>query len=908
MVGTRVWGRQALLAGVATCAVLVLPQNAVAACSGTTTVDCTGTISTTGNNEPAAAAQSFGSGGGNANNFSGAAFGGAGTASSSVSLRVTAPANLSTSGANSEGAIARSVGGSGGTGDSFNAASGGGLGAAAGDVTIEFNGVVVSTADGSAGLRALSQGGQGGGAINFNASATAGAGGDAGGVELAVSGTISTSGLTSVGVLAESIGGHGGRAESFNAGAIGGAGGDGQNVIVSSSADITTTGDGSHGLVARSLRGSGGGASSFNGGSSGGASGAGGSVSVATSGDILTSGAGSRAIEAIANGGSVTVEVLDGVLTGGTGGGIGVVIEAATAAVFSNAGSIEAGSGDALRISGSDIEVSNYGSISGDVRLSNDSGAIFSNFAGAALISGSTFDLGGGTLTNYGTLSPGGTGRIETTLLTGSYAQVGAISLNTAQASGPQNGAALAVGTLFVDADWETGHSDRLDITGSAELNGKVIVNALALPDAEDRANKGLTKSFTILTATEGVTDYGISVTDTAAVDFELLFPDVNTVDLQATINFLGNDEVATAALTSNQKNVGTALNQIVGDGGDPGFVPDLLALGTQAELGAALDQLTPAGDAAQFASAMNTGATFAGQLLSCRTLGEGNPNAFIREGQCLWVRANVRQLDNDGRNGETGFNETATFYSAGAQFDVGGPWRVGAGIGFEDGDVRTRSNAQSETERLHLGAVVKYNPGPLLLAASLTGGYGWSDNARFVSFGGFTDLATSESEQSFVSGRLTGAYLLSRGHWYAKPQIDLAWTYLDRDGFTEASSGGSALTVAGNDDTVFSISPSIEFGAEYPLAFGGVARPYVKGGVTWLDTDSFVTSATFAGVGPGAPGFEIGTTIDDLVADLGLGIDFLAESGTVLRVQYDAQFGEQTENHSGSAKLSVPF
>jgi hypothetical protein len=58
----------------------------------------------------------------------------------------------------------------------------------------------------------------------------------------------------------------------------------------------------------------------------------------------------------------------------------------------------------------------------------------------------------------------------------------------------------------------------------------------------------------------------------------------------------------------------------------------------------------------------------------------------------------------------------------------------------------------------------------------------------------------------------------------------------------------------------------------------------------------------------PGTGGFAIETTIDDLVADLGLGVDFISGSGSVLRVQYDGRYGDQTELHGGSAKISVPF
>ena len=921
MGGTIGFGRQALLAGVSTCAVLAVTPAAAAICAidttttpGSTIVVCPSGIGlgVPGDNT---AGLSFSEAGGDGGGVSGGGLGS--TGNTGDALDIISQTGVATYGFNAIGFEAKSFGGNGG---SVNGGGVGGDGGAAGLISFHNEALLVTEGDGSHALRAFSFGGTGGGVTGGG---VGGSGGKAGDATINNSGDLKTEGVGAHALFVESSAGNGG---SVNSGGVGGAGGDAGVVSVTNSGLVATTGDGSHGIYARSSGGNAGGAS---GGGVGGQGGHAGAVTVFSSGNIAANGAGSFGILAevvndppefefpfppfgfpgdpepepdIANDVKVTVE--DATVSGGSGSGAGVKIDTATGvATLENLGTIEAISGLAVSISGREVLIINYGTLNGNIVAAGTDDTVFSNFAGGILNSGTSLALNGGTLTNYGTLSPGGEGEIETTTLQGKYAQVvgeQTLSISTFET-------APSAGIFIVDADWETGHSDRLDVIGAAELTGVVTVNAINFPDAEDPDSTGLTTSFTILTATLGVTDYGITVTDTAAVDYELLFPDENTVSLQATINFLGPDEVATELLTSNQKNVGTALNQIVSEGGDAEFVPELLGLGTQEELGAALDQLAPAGDASQISSAMKTGNAFAGQLLSCKTLGEGDPNAFIREGQCLWVRANVRQLDNDGRNGETGFAETATFYSAGAQFDVGGPWRVGAGVGFEDGDVRTGSNAHSETERLHVGGVIKYNPGPLLLAASLTGGHGWSDNTRVISFGGFSDVATSDSDQSFISGRLTGAYLLNSGHWYMKPQVDLAWTHLERDGYTETSSGGSALTVAGSDDTVFSVSPSLELGAEYALAFGGVARPYVKGGVTWVDSDTFITSAAFAGV-PGAAGFTIGTTIDDVVADLGLGVDFVAESGTVLRVQYDAQFGDQTEQHGGSAKLSVPF
>ncbi|MEQ1577958.1 MAG: autotransporter domain-containing protein [Hyphomicrobium sp.] len=552
-----------------------------------------------------------------------------------------------------------------------------------------------------------------------------------------------------------------------------------------------------------------------------------------------------------------------------------------------------------IRANAGSATINNAGTVTGDIVVHGGSGSGFNNLAGGVFNSGKSAFLNyTGTLTNAGTVSPGGDGAIKQTALYGHYVQT-------------------STGVLKIDADWTgnagAGSSDQLQVIGSfigggtAVLAGRVVVNALNFPESNS-ANKGLTKTFQdIITSTYTVTDNGLVVTDTAAAGYTLLVG-AKDVDLKAVIDFTPTG-VGLTGLTLNQTAVGTTLNEIVGDGGSPGFVPALLTVPTQAGLASALDQLAPQGDGCAFSSAFSTGATFGGQLLSCRTAGEqGDANAFIHEGQCIWARANARRLENDGGANKVGFEEAATFFSGGAQIDAGGPWRIGAGIGIEDTNLKTASNASSEGDRLHLGAVLKYNPGPWLLAASVTGGKGWTDNERSVSFGGFSATAKSDTDTNFFGGRFTAAYLASFGTWYLKPQIDVAATHLSRDGYSESASGGIALNVNGSDGTVVAVSPVLELGSQFAIAGGGIARPYVKGGVTWLDTNEFITTASFADAAGGVAPFSITTEIDDVVADVGAGVDFIGASGTVLRLQYDGQFGEETTQHGGAAKLSVPF
>ncbi len=80
------------------------------------------------------------------------------------------------------------------------------------------------------------------------------------------------------------------------------------------------------------------------------------------------------------------------------------------------------------------------------------------------------------------------------------------------------------------------------------------------------------------------------------------------------------------------------------------------------------------------------------------------------------------------------------------------------------------------------------------------------------------------------------------------------------------------------------------------------------RGGATWLDNDQFITTASFAGAPAGMALLSITTSVDKVVADLAAGLDMIGTDGMVVRLQYDARFGDKTEPHSGTAKPTVPY
>ncbi len=689
-------------------------------------------------------------------------------------------------------------------------------------------------------------------------------------------------------------GGDGGY-RKYTTGQVGGAGG---AITISNTGRIETTGTSANGIHATSTGGSGG-HSKYSGRGQGGN---GGNISVSNAGQIIVNGADGHGIFALSTGGAgggggsrgnITIDNLaSGMVQGGSGNGLGVYARGTTVAL-NNAGTLSALSGNAARLIGADVTLNNSGTLTGNVSLEGSSSELLDNKASGIFKSGSTVSFANaGTFNNAGTLSPGGTGTVQTTAVSGSFVQT-------------------STGRFRVDADWATPQSDRLDVIGTANLAGAVVVNPISFPSSSVRANAGMTRTFTILTASGGITDNGIAAQDSAAVDYELNQPDANTLDVVATVNFLGTDGGSSQqpnfnGFNQNQNNVGGVLNIMFGHGNTLAFMNPLMQLQSMNGLGNALTQLSPLGDGGNFGSTLVNGANFGSHMLSCRVNGDGEANAIIREGQCLWARAEASKLSNDGGDTGASYDDKSTMFSAGVQVNLGGPWRLGGGIGYASSDLQTSSSASTEGDQLHLGGVVKYNPGPLLLAAGISGGHGWYDGMRDVAIGNFWQRARSEYDTSFFTGRLTAAYLLERGRFYLKPQVDLAVSYLARDAYTEQAGGGIALQVAENDETIFTVAPFVELGTQIPIWQGAVARPYLRGGLRWQSEDEFTTTASFAAV-PGSD-FTVLSQADELVGTFSAGVDLVGEADVALRLRYDGAYGDLTRRHTGSVKFSLPF
>jgi len=178
-------------------------------------------------------------------------------------------------------------------------------------------------------------------------------------------------------------------------------------------------------------------------------------------------------------GGDITVRVgEDGIVVGGSG--YAVDIDGGADNRLVNRGVIVSDSNRAVRGGAGDERIVNFGTIVGNVDLGGGANS-FANRSGALFETGRRVNLGaGGRLTNAGTLSPGGVGSIQRTVVQGDLHQ--------------RSGS-----TYLVDIDAE-GRSDRLAVEG-----GVTIETGSTVQVQRAAGNYDVGGRYRILTATQGI-------------------------------------------------------------------------------------------------------------------------------------------------------------------------------------------------------------------------------------------------------------------------------------------------------------------------------------------------------------------------------------------------------------------
>ena len=679
---------------------------------GAVTLTSTGNITTTGNRAFGIYANSFGAvtmtSTGNITTTGNSAHGI--FAKGYGAMTVTSTGNITTTGTNAYGILARNVGGGAVTSTGNITTTGdfapGIFAQGAGGVTVTSTGNITTTGTAAFGIVALG-GGCGCGAVTVTST-----------------GNITTTGIDAVGIAARSTGA----------------------VTVTSTGNITASGTSALGIYAQSN----------------------GAVTVTSTGNITTSGTDASGIYARSGGGPIAVTVNSGTVSGGSGFGAGVLIVGGTDNTLVNRGTVMALSGLAIGATTGNDTVSNFGTVIGNVDLGAGTNA-FDNMAGGLFNSGASVNLGAGnTLSNAGTLSPGGAGTILTTALAGNLVQT-------------------ATGRLAIDFNMAGGSADRVNVSGTANLAGVVRVQVQG-------ATLGPWQQ-TVLSAAGGTTNNGLSLLASPALQAQLVFPNANDVAIKSSgINFL------TPGLNGNQTSLGNGLNGATAGLSGPVF--NLLLNGPTSldSYRSVLNQLSGEGATGTQQVTFDAMSQFVGLLLDPYGRGtaspggdgvsgyasEGDASAYAADGRKrtaaeraayamvtkappqnfearwnVWAAGYGGSQTTDG-SAVAGSSSTTSRIAAGAvgvdyifsPNTIAGFALAGGGTNFAVGN----GLGSGRSDLFQAGAFVRHTVGAAYISGALA--YGWQDvtTNRTVTLAGLDQLQAQFNANAW-SGRLEGGY-----------------------------------------------------------------------------------------------------------------------------------------------------
>jgi outer membrane autotransporter protein len=862
--------------------------------------------------------------------------GNSGIAGDGGAVNVVNEGDITTRGVDAHAIFAQSVGGGGGYGGvvgnntvasstgTISIGGGGGAAGHGGQVDVTTTGNIKTEGNGSFGIFAQSVGGGGGFAGDIHEGVSdigtglsfgqgGGNGGDGGDVSVHNHGDIETKGSGSIAIFAQSVGGGGGLGGDVGlgigfAGSVGGIG-KGGDVEVDHTGNITTYGDGAHGIFAQSV-----GGKEY-----------GGEVKVTVSGDITVHGKDALPViaQSIGQAGKKDIKVIyeSGTITGNLKSGVGFLDGDNNA--FENHGTVTTVSGiSGTAVSGTtgNETIDNYGKVIGTVDLGAGANT-FNNKPGGLFNAGQTVNLGSGqSLTNAGTLSPGGKGTAQTTTLSGNLTQTGS-------------------GTYAVDLDFAKHRPDRIDASGTANVAGAAAINLV---------NAGMAapgkQQVTILSGAGGVTNSGLTLSfqPSQIITYDLLFPNATDVMLGTNIEFRQK------GLKRNQTAIADAIDAIQRAGGSTGlapFVAQLFTLPDVGSLGSGYDQLSPVSHdnftLATFDTNRQYTSTFQHRMNAIRSavyaenedpqtaesstesplvLAYNGSNASIgdllsRERRAraqlkygLWLQPLGQWGDQNGKEGQAGYKYGMGGMGGGFDYLLSQNLIAGVGIGYFYTDVNLDQNSGSGrinsfggslygtyfTDRFYLEGVFAYARNKY-------------DDSRNITIGSLQETANSSHYGNAYSGSLEGGYNLRAQEWIFQPFASLGYVYLDEEAFDEEGAGGASLRVDARQTSNLLSGLGLRVGHAFKVDTGSVI-PELK--ASWLhnfDIDNRPITASFTGF-PGTAFVVTGKDIENNGASVGAGITYLHKSGITISLDYTGEFWGSYESNGVYGQLRYEF
>lgn len=560
------------------------------------------------------------------------------------------------------------------------------------------------------------------------------------------------------------------------------------------------------------------------------------------------------------------------------------------------------------------------------------SGDVLFTGGGIVLLTGNSSGYGGSTAVD-GALSVNGTLGGSLDVRAGGIVRGNGTVGTTTLANGATIAPGNSIGTLDVAGDltfasgstYEVeieagGASDRINVTGTAHLNG-AGVQVVAL-DPTVSYQDGQT--YTILSA--GILDgrFAAPTLDSAFLGSSLAH---GANDVTLTLSIGGTPPTPPtptpapplfpqAAQTLNQQEAASALDSLDQTAGSASLaLYNAILFSNEANARLAFDQLSGEAHASLKTGVIEESRHVRNAAFSRITSASGNAPSEAASaasapvgatGLDMWLAGYGSWGSTDGDGNAASLDRRSRGLLIGADAPVGEALRLGflAGYGHSSFDVDA-STSSADVDSYHLGVYGGTEFGPVGL--KLGAAYSWNsvETSRSVGFPGFADRLSADydSRTAQVFGEASYRVDLAPST-RLDPFASLAHVHLDTDAFSEE---GGAAALGGQDGTTRTTFSTLGLRGSTGFDVGGVALTG-SGMVGWRHAFGDDTPESRLAFGDGGA-FTVGgvpVAGDAAVLELGVGARFNPTAG--LSLHYTGQFGDGTSDNGIAARLNVKF
>jgi uncharacterized protein with beta-barrel porin domain len=373
------------------------------------------------------------------------------------------------------------------------------------------------------------------------------------------------------------------------------------------------------------------------------------------------------------------------------------------------------------------------------------------------------------------------------------------------------------------------------------------------------------------------------------------------------------NLELTATSVSTGLSAMASAVNDVIDDAlsGDA-LLTELNGLSSTSSLNAALETLVPIVSGGAIIGAVSAGgaalSTVSSRIASLRTgisAGQGlSSGDEIKGDKNFWLQGFGTYVDQNKREEIEGFISTTGGAAYGADKQISNNLLLGLAGSYAHTNVNTRLSKNSTMVNSYQGMVYgSYEFGNnYFMDAQVGFAYNDYDSKRFITVGSVERTASADYEGYQILNKIElGRDTNFGSNFEFTPSLELTWTHIEINNYTETGAGTSNLAVNDQDYDILNLTLRGELRRTWELSNGSLTPEIHLGYNYEVIDDKIQTVSSFTGGGNTFTTTGFDPANNSLLG--GLGISFISANDFELKATYDMEVKEDFLSHSALLK-----